>query len=140
MFQVTFDAADPAALAQFWASALGYVLQPPPEGFASWEAFLLAQGVPADRHDSASAIVDPSGRGPRVFFQKVPEPKAAKNRVHLDLGSGGGPGTPPEEQRERLRAEVERLTALGATFVEERSELGVTWAVMTDPEGNEFCA
>ena len=84
--------------------------------------------------------MDPRGQGPRIFLQQVPEPKTAKNRVHIDLGSAGGPGTPPDEQRRRLQAEVERLVGLGATFVEEHIDLGVTWAVMRDPEGNEFCA
>jgi len=136
--QVVFDCRDPRALAEFWAAALpGYALQPPPAGFATWEAFLQAQGVPQERWDSASALV---GDGPRLFFQQVPEPKTAKNRVHLDLHAGGGPGVPAEEQRARVRAEVRRLQALGASFVEEREELGVVWAVMTDPEGNEFCA
>ena len=140
MFQVAIDCADPAKLGEFWAAALGYVVQPPPPGFADWPAFLAAQGVPEERWNSANALVDPRGQGPRIFLQQVPEPKTAKNRMHLDLGSGGGPGTPPEEQRERLRAEVERLVGLGATFVEEHTDLGVTWAVMRDPEGNEFCA
>ena len=70
----------------------------------------------------------------------MPEPKTAKNRVHLDLQAGGGSRVPLEEQRARVAAAVERLNALGATLVEERTELGVHWAVLTDPEGNEFCA
>ena len=138
MLQVAIDCADPAALAGFWAQALpGYAIQAPPPGFDSWEAFLAAQSVPREQWNSRSAIV---GAGPRVFFQQVPEPKAGKNRVHLDLHAGGGPGVPVDEQRSNVRAEVERLQALGATFVEEREEMGVVWAVMTDPEGNEFCA
>jgi heme oxygenase len=75
-----------------------------------------------------------------MLFMKVPEAKTVKNRVHLDLQSGGGPEVPLEEQQRKVRAEVTRLQALGAALVEERSEMGVTWAVMTDPEGNEFCA
>ena len=138
MLQVAIDCADPAALAAFWAQVLpGYAIQDPPPGFDSWEAFLEAQHVPRELWNSRSAIV---GDGPRLFFQQVPEPKAGKNRVHLDLGAGGGPGVALEEQRTRLRAEVERLQALGASLVEEREEMGVVWAVMTDPEGNEFCA
>jgi hypothetical protein len=88
--QVTFDAADPAALAAFWAGALGYVADPPPEGFASWEAWATDQGIPEERWNDASAIVDPDGAGPRIFFQKVPEGKAAKNRVHLDVRTAPG--------------------------------------------------
>jgi hypothetical protein len=135
--QVTFDAADPDRLARFWAEALpGYQLQAPPPGFDSWDAFLAANDVPPEHRNDASAIV---GDGPRVFFQKVPEPKSAKNRVHLDLQSGGGPSVPLEEQKARIRAEVERLEALGASVVEDNAEMGVAWTVMTDPEGNEFC-
>ena len=136
--QVAFDCAHPAALAKFWAAALpGYRVQPPPPGFDSWDAFLEAQHVPKEEWDSRSAIV---GDGPRLFFQRVPEPKTAKNRVHLDLHAGGGPSVPVEEQRVKVRAAVDRLEELGATFVQECEELGVVWAVMTDPEGNEFCA
>ena len=136
--QVAIDCADPAALAAFWAQALpGYQLQPPPPGFDSWEAFLEAQQVPEEEWNSRSALV---GDGPRLFFQRVPEPKTVKNRVHLDLHAGGGPAVPLEQQRANVRAAVARLTELGATFVEEREEMGVVWAVMTDPEGNEFCA
>ena len=136
--QVAFDCADPAALAAFWAAALpGYAIQPPPPGFDSWEAFLEAQSVPRELWNSRSAIV---GDGPRLFFQQVPEPKTAKNRVHLDLHAGGGPSVPLDEQRAKVRVEVDRLTGLGASYVEEREEMGVVWAVMADPEGNEFCA
>ena len=136
--QIAFDCADPGALAQFWLQALpGYQIQPPPPGFDSWEAFLEAQSVPKEEWNSRSAIV---GDGPRVFFQRVPEPKTAKNRVHLDLHAGGGPSVPVDEQRANVRAAVARLEELGARLVEEHEELGVVWAVMTDPEGNEFCA
>jgi hypothetical protein len=75
--QVTVDAHDPERLARFWVEALGYVVQPPPGGFATWDEALDAMGVPADERDSAFAIVDPDGAGPRMFFQKVPEPKTA---------------------------------------------------------------
>jgi len=83
-FQVTFDSAEPNKLADFWAAALSYIKQPPPEGYADWPTFLKTQGIEVDV-DDASAIVDPSGVRPRVFFQKVPKPKTAKNRMHLDL-------------------------------------------------------
>ncbi len=136
--QIAFDCADPATLAAFWAQALpGYALQAPPEGFATWDAFLEAQGVPPERRNDASAVV---GDGPRLFFQKVPEPKTAKNRVHLDLHAGGGPSVPLAEQQARVAAEVRRLVGLGAVHVADHEGLGVCWAVLTDPEGNEFCA
>jgi hypothetical protein len=143
VFQVTFDAADPAALAAFWQQALaplGYQPAQPPAGFPDWPAFLEAQGVPESEWNSAAALVDSSGRAPRLFFQRVPESKIAKNRVHLDLGTGGGPQVSVEEQRLAVDAAVARLERLGATFVERTEALGVVWAVMRDPEGNEFCA
>ena len=127
--QVTFDCADPGRLAEFWAEALGYVLQPPPEGHDSWPAFLTAIGVPESEWNTRSAVVDPDGRGPRLFFQRVPEPKAVKNRVHLDVNVG----------KDGVDAAVERLVAKGATRVEEVGQLGERWVVMADPEGNEFC-
>ncbi len=136
--QIAFDCADPAKLAAFWAAALpGYSLQEPPAGFETWGAFLEAQHVPKEEWNSRSALV---GDGPRLFFQRVPEPKSAKNRVHLDLHSGGGPSVPLAEQQARIAQEVARLGALGATVVEEHAEMGVAWTVMLDPEGNEFCA
>ena len=89
-FQVTFDAVEPAQLGAFWAELLGYVEQPPPPGFDSWDAALAAMGVPEGERDGAYGIVDPDGAGPRLFFQRVPEGKTAKNRVHLDVGVSGG--------------------------------------------------
>ena len=138
-FQVTFDCADPARLAHFWAEALGYKLQDPPEGFVSWEAFLTSIGVPESEWNARNAIVDPEGRRPRIFFQQVPEPKPAKNRLHLDLRRGGGPETRPEDRRARIDTEARRLAALGATILHPVEERGEYWVVMQDPEGNEFC-
>jgi hypothetical protein len=138
--QVVFDAADPGALASFWASALaerGYAVPAPPGDFPDWPAFLAANGVPAQRWNDASAI-EAEGH-PRLFFQKVPEAKTIKNRVHIDLLAGGGPSVPLDVQRERVATQVARLESLGATRVEEHADLGVHWAVMRDPEGNEFC-
>ena len=136
--QIVFDCANPDRLARFWAAALGYKVQEPPPGFASWDNFLEAQGVPRDRWDSASAIVDPEGAKPRIFFQRVPEGKAVKNRVHLDLNVGGGHATPMAERKRRIAAEIERLVGLGARqgrVVEEQGEYCVN---MFDVEGNEF--
>jgi len=85
-------------------------------------------------------VVDPDGRGPRIYLQRVPEAKTVKNRVHLDLNISGGPsGGPVEERRRRVDAEVERLLGLGATRQRAAEELGGYWVVMQDPEGNEFC-
>jgi len=138
--QVVFDGSDPDRLARFWAEALGYRLQDPPEGFGSWEDWLRAMNIPEEDWNSASAVVDPEGAGPRLYFQRVPEAKQVKNRVHLDLNVGGGPGTPLEEHQRRVDAEVERLTGIGATvFRPGRVERGEYWVIMQDPEGNEFC-
>ena len=136
-FQVTFDAADPSSLATFWASALGYVEQPPPDGHDSWESFLASIGVPEDRWDSASAVVDPEGKLPRSYFQRVPEPKIAKNRVHLDVNCGAG--VPASERPRAVEAEAARLVGLGASRSRTLEENGEYWIVMYDPEGNEFC-
>ena len=137
--QVTFDCGDPANLSAFWATALGYKLQDPPDGYNTWPEFLAAQGIPEDRWNDRSAIVDPDGVGPRIYFQRVPEPKTAKNRVHLDVNVGGGRNTPPAERRQRIDAAVERLIAVGASRVRAHDEHGEYWVVMQDPEGNEFC-
>jgi hypothetical protein len=137
--QVTFDCADPDRLATFWAMTLGYKQQDPPAGYATWHAFLAAQGIPEDQWNAANAIIDPAGIGPRIFFQRVPEPKIVKNRVHLDVNVGGGPNTPLNERRQRVNAEVERLVGIGATKLRMVEERGEYWVVMSDPEGNEFC-
>jgi hypothetical protein len=137
--QITFDCADPGALATFWCTALEYQIQPPPPGFPDWDAFLEAQGVPPERRNDASACVDPDGRGPRLFFQRVPEDKVVKNRVHLDVR--GAPGLEGEDRMAALEELAERLVLEGATRVErfEPGAMSNGFIVMQDPEGNEFC-
>jgi hypothetical protein len=137
-FQVTFDAADPPALGAFWCAVLGYVAQPPPDGFDDWDAALDAWGVPLEDRDSRHALVDPEGIGPQIWIQKVPEPKTAKNRVHLDVNVSAGIAD-DAARRAAIRSEAERLASLGATVTEELEELGAFWVVLQDPEGNEFC-
>ena len=137
--QVTFDAADPQALAAFWGELIGYVEQDPPEGFDSWAAWAVANGLPREDWDRYAARVDPDGVGPRLYFQRVPEPKTAKNRVHLDLAVSGGRGTPVEERRRHVAAAVERAVAAGATRLRAVDEDDEHWVVLQDPEGNEFC-
>jgi hypothetical protein len=128
--QVALDCADPQRLAEFWAAALGYVPRRPPAGFDTWEAFLQAEGVvPEEEWNAARSLVDPDDVGPRMFLQRVPEARAGKNRMHLDLNVSGGPGEPEEI----------RLVRLGASKVAVMSEWGGHWVVMRDPEGNEFC-
>lgn len=146
--QVTFDAHDPKALSTFWREVLGYVHPGPPgvevpagtDPLAVWDAFLERLGVPEDQRNTRSAIEDPDGAGPRVFFQQVPESKAGKNRVHLDVRAA--PGLRGEERMAALEAECARLVALGAARVrryEPAPPMSGGHIVMTDPEGNEFC-
>lgn len=138
--QVTIDCADPAGLAAFWAEALGYKVQDPPEGFESWNQALEAFGVPLENRNDASAVVDPESSGPRLFFQRVPEGKQAKNRVHLDVRSA--PGLDGDARMATLEAEAERLVTHGATRLERFEPdppLQGGHIVMADPEGNEFC-
>lgn len=138
-FQVTFDAADPTVLAAFWARALGYVLEPPPKGFSSWDDFADEQGIPPENRNDLAAVIDPMGQGPRLLFQKVPEEKTAKNRVHLDVNAGGGPTNEPGERHQRVEEHVADLVKAGATKLETFDRRGEFWIVMRDPEGNEFC-
>jgi hypothetical protein len=137
--QVVIDCADPARLSEFWASALGYTFPDPPPGFDSWEALLQTRGVPESEWNSASALVDPEGKGPRFYFQRVPEPKSVKNRLHVDLDVAGGPATPLEERKARSQVECARLQQLGARQLWINEEWHGFSIVMADPEGNEFC-
>ena len=137
-FQVTFDGADLARLSKFWAEVLHYKELDPPSGFASWSEFLRAQGIPEEEWNDRSAIVDPEGIGSRIYFQKASEAKTVKNRVHLDVNVGRGSKT-PEERKQRIYDEAERLIGLGATKLSVFDEPGEFWIVMADPEGNEFC-
>jgi hypothetical protein len=137
--QIVFDANDPAQLADFWALALGYVVQPPPEGFDSWDDWARGMDIPEENWNDARALVDPGGIGPRIFFQRVPEGKTAKNRLHLDVNAGGGPDTPITDRRRHVDAEVDRLVAAGATVIGPVEQRGEYWVVLGDPEGNEFC-
>ena len=146
-FQVTIDCAEPARLVRFWCEALHYVPEPPPAGYDSWYGYLRGIGVPSDEledgpeGDYCDSVIDPDGRGPRLWFQIVPEGKQAKNRLHLDLAVGGGRGTPIDERRRRIRAEADRLVRAGARqlSVLDRGGLDHVAIVMQDPEGNEFC-
>ncbi|MEU7112696.1 VOC family protein [Streptomyces sp. NPDC046182] len=145
--QLTIDCADPRKLVRFWAAALHYVPQPPPEGYATWRAYWASIGVPEEELTEGAgelpeSVVDPKGVGPRIWFQQVPEPKTVKNRLHLDLKVGGGREVPLALRRARVDGEVARLTALGATVLStlDGPEGTDSYAVvLQDPEGNEFC-
>src|SRR3989440_265078 len=144
--QIVFDTVDPDRLARFWAEALHYKLQDPPTGFASWPAWLKAQGIPESEWNSASAIVDPDGKGPRIYFQQMDTPKLGKNRLHIDLNASGGPAVPIEARKAQVNKEVDRLLRLGASKqkawdvpASSNAAPGEYWVVLQDPEGNEFC-
>ena len=140
-FQLVIDCTDPERLARFWAAALRYEVEPPPDGFASWDDYWRDMGVPdEDLGIEADSIIDPGGAGPRIWFQVVPEPKTVKNRLHLDICASGGRAVPMATRRQRVDAEARRLTALGATMIKVLEEEGLDhYAVaMKDPEDNEF--
>jgi hypothetical protein len=145
-FQLVIDCKDPELLARFWAAALGYVLEPPPEGFATWDDWRRHIGLPdSELGIGADSIIDPRGDGPRIWFHMMPEAKVVKNRLHLDIHASGGssvvnPDAPLATRIQRVDAEAKRLTDLGATITVVMSADGFDgYAVgMKDPEGNEF--
>jgi hypothetical protein len=139
VLQIVFDSSNPSSLSKFYAGALHYKLQDPPSGFQSWEAFLKAQGIPEEEWDNASAIVDPEGKGPRIYFQQTDTPKLGKNRLHIDINASDGSSAPLAKRIEQVNSDVERLLLLGARKQRELSEMGEYCVVMLDPEGNEFC-
>jgi catechol 2,3-dioxygenase-like lactoylglutathione lyase family enzyme len=134
--QLAVDCADPGLLARFWADVLGYRLEDPPSGYPSWSDFSRAVGTPGEEWN---AVVDPEGVGPRILFHRVPEGKIAKNRLHLDVRVSGVRGTPKLARRPLVDAEARRLVSGGATHVRTVEDQTDYFAVMQDPEGNEFC-
>jgi hypothetical protein len=135
-FQVTIDSTAPHELADWWAEALGWQVEPQDEAFirrmvetgaASEDDTVEHRGALVWRSGAALRSPDP-GR-PRVLFQAVPEAKTVKNRVHLDVRVGA----------ERREAEVARLLGLGATELWRKSQGPYEWVTMADPQGNEFC-
>jgi hypothetical protein len=140
-FQVVVDAAEPHPLADWWAETLGWVVEPSDEAFIRR---MIAEGyaTEADTMTHNGTLVwregaairhpdDLAGEGsrPRVLFQLVPETKAVKNRLHLDIRVGA----------EQAEAEVARLSARGATYLHKGTQGSHSWVTMADPEGNEFC-
>jgi hypothetical protein len=120
-WSVTIDAHDPKRLAAFWALALEYVDE---EGY--------------DFEDGAS-LVDPNGKHPAISFLRVPEPKTAKNRCHLDVRPAAGIEDPAARDTV-IRNKVSALVEAGATITREATWEGrIEGVVMADPEGNEFC-
>ena len=134
--QIAVDCARPHELADWWAEALGWEVEPQDEAFIRR---MVAEGHASEEHTvrhrgalrwrSATALRSPDPGRPRVLFQAVPEPKTGKNRLHLDVHVGP----------ERREAEVDRLLAMGATELWRKSQGTYSWVTLADPEGNEFC-
>jgi len=134
--QVTIDSAEPHAQADWWAEALGWQVEPQDEAFIR----RLVEAGHAREADTTThrgalvwavgaAITSPDPGRPRVLFQRVPEARTGKNRVHLDVHVGA----------ERREAEVARLVGLGATELWREAQGPLEWVTLADPEGNEFC-
>lgn len=136
---VVFDCADPDRVAKFWMEALGGYDFPVgvPEGFASWEEWADAQGIPEEQRPTGRTLVDKVRDRPDIFFLKVPEAKAGKNRLHLDIKVA--PGLDADARRVKIDDEAVRLSALGATVAITMDEPDGYHLIMQDPEGNEFC-
>jgi Glyoxalase-like domain len=140
-YQLVINCTDPELLTRFWAAALGYEIEPPPAGFATWDDWRRDIGLPdSEVGGGADSIIDPDGSGPRIWFQISPDRKTAPNRLHLDIYASGGRALPIETRRLRVDAEAARLANLGATRLSSLAEDGLDhYAVaMKDPEGNEF--
>jgi len=139
-FQVTLDCADPHGLADWWADVLGWSVEPSDEAFIRR---MIAQGHATEENTTThrgvlvwatgAAIRGPAGPGGepgrRMLFQRVPEPKTGKNRMHLDIRVGA----------DKVETETARLTAAGATFLHREQHGPHTWVTLADPVGNEFC-
>jgi hypothetical protein len=139
-FQVVVDSADPHTLADWWAEALGWAVEPSDEAFIRK---MIEQGHATEDDTTThrgvlvwkigAAIRPPAGpeNGPhrRILFQSVPEPKTVKNRLHLDVRVGA----------ENVESELERLTVRGATFLHRGRQGPYSWVTIADPEGNELC-
>ena len=131
---LTFDCARAVELAQFWKLALGYVDEPPPAPFTTREQWAASFGEPEEDEGDGAWLHDPDGVGPRLVFLEVPEPKVAKNRLHIDVRVGRDGA--PEEVWRRVEAKVAQLVAAGGSV---STVVGTHHVVMADPEGNEFC-
>jgi hypothetical protein len=141
-WQLTIDANDPRLLARFWAHALGYRPVPPDAPSTTWHAHYRARL--GDDPAFADRLFDPAGAGPAIWFQQVPETKAGKNRIHLDLyPTGRDDALPLQERIDVVEAKVSELVALDASVVRrtrgDDPEDEYYYVVMNDPEGNEFC-
>ena len=135
--QVVFDAAEPEKLAEFWGLALGYVPEPPPEGFASWEEFAADAGIPEDQRGNG-VPGRPGGPGAPALF-----PAGARGQDGKEPRPSGRPVAGQQvrgEERKRLVSEhVERLVQAGASIAWRTDDVRGDSITLFDPEGNEFC-
>lgn len=121
---IVVDCAHPASLARFWADALRW---PSPAWSAAELADLSSRGIDDPEADPVVFIDSGDHRMPRLCFQQVPEPKAGKNRLHLEVNV-------------ESRQEIDELVAAGATVLADRTAGAHSWVLLADPDGNEFCA
>jgi hypothetical protein len=134
-WQLTIDANDPARLARFWARALDYEPMPPDVSETTWQRHYRDRAPVFD-----DRLFDPAGLRPPLWFQRVPEGKAGKNRLHLDLYPTGRDDTMPMDRRvEIVGAKVAELAGLGGGAIRRTRGEDFYYVVMHDPEGNEFC-
>jgi hypothetical protein len=132
-FGVTIDCRDPRALAAFWRLVLDFEDEPSPEGYPNWAEYDSAHGVSAEDAEAGHTIIDPTGSGPRIYFQEVPDAKLVKNRVHLDVVAS------PTHEWPEVLSTADRIAANGGCVVGESNDPDDRFIVMMDPEGNEFC-
>lgn len=144
LFQLTIDCRDPSALVSFWQPLLGYDVPAPPPPHATWRDWYLSVGVPADEitGDGADRLVPPDGvGGMALWFQTVPERKAVKNRLHVDIRVSRGREASRDERRGDIERVVAEVRARGGELIRlvEDQQADHVGAVVADPEGNEFC-
>lgn len=126
-------------MAEFWAAVLGYVAQPPPEGFDTWDEFADSVGIPEESRNDLDAAVDPAGKGPRLLFERWDAGEPTK-RVHIDVNVVANSELGPDQLQDRFDRERSRLEALGATYHRMATGMaGEKWMEMFDIEGNWFC-
>jgi len=136
--QIVIACEDPSRLTEFWAPALGYIPEPPPEDFDTWDEFADAVGIPPEMRNDIGAVIDPDGSGPRLLFERY-DGGTPNQRVHFDVNVIQE-RVGEEERKALLEHERARLEALGASFKREATGIaGEYWIEMFDPEGNWFC-
>jgi Glyoxalase-like domain len=142
-FQLTVDCHDPSTLVAFWAPLLDYEVPAPPQPHATWRDWYVSVGVPPDEieGDGTDRLVPRDGHGVALWFQPVPEQKSIKNRLHFDLRVSGGREVSRAERRASIEPVVAQVRASGGSLIRwsEDEQVDHVFAVMADPEGNEFC-